>query len=218
MRNTRVSVQMANVTTPKIDSIMMVLAPVIEEIFPHEKYDVDMTGNAVVTLKSTDFLLKNLAYSLLLAFIVISLLMVFAFRDIKIVLISLIPNLIPLLVTAGVMGLCGIPLKMSTILVFSIALGISVDNTIHYLSRYRLQMRYSGGNVKDSVFAAMMEAGPSMIYSASVLICGFLIFALSSFGGTQVVGLLVPVTLLVSMVTNTIVLPSLILTFNRKKI
>ena len=116
------------------------------------------------------------------------------------------------------MGLCGIPLKMSTILVFSIALGISVDNTIHYLSRYRLQMRYSGGNVKDSVFAAMMEAGPSMIYSASVLICGFLIFALSSFGGTQVVGLLVPVTLLVSMVTNTIVLPSLILTFNRKKI
>ena len=218
MRNTRVSVQMANVTTPKIDSIMMVLAPVIEEIFPHEKYDVDMTGNAVVTLKSTDFLLKNLAYSLLLAFIVISLLMVFAFRDIKIVLISLIPNLIPLLVTAGVMGLCGIPLKMSTILVFSIALGISVDNTIHYLSRYRLQMRYSGGNVKNSVFAAMMEAGPSMIYSASVLICGFLIFALSSFGGTQVVGLLVPVTLLVSMVTNTIVLPSLILTFNRKKI
>ncbi|MGN0033636.1 MAG: RND family transporter [Candidatus Limimorpha sp.] len=218
LRNTRVSVQMANITTPKIDSIMVALKPVIEEIFPHEKYDVDMTGNAVVTLKSTDFLLKNLAYSLMLAFLVISILMVIAFRDIKIVLISLIPNIIPLLVTAGVMGFSGIPLKMSTILVFSIALGISVDNTIHYLSRYRLQMKYNGGNVREAVFSAMMEAGPSMIYSASVLVCGFLIFALSSFGGTQVVGLLVPLTLLVSMVTNTAILPSLILTFNRKKI
>ena len=116
------------------------------------------------------------------------------------------------------MGYCGIPLKMSTILVFSIALGISVDNTIHYLARYRLQMKINNYDIKKSVMAAIQETGPSMIYSASILICGFLIFAFSSFGGTKIVGFLVPFTLLIALITNILVLPALVLTFYRKKI
>ena len=218
MRSTRVSVQMANVTTPEIDAISKSLRPQIDQIFPKEKYDVVMTGSAMVTLQGTNYLIVNLSHSLLLAFIVIALLMAITFHKFKMVVISLIPNLIPLLFTAGVMGFCGIPLKMSTILVFSIALGISVDNTIHYLARYRLQMRYNNNDIRKSVMAAIQETGPSMIYSASVLICGFLIFAFSSFGGTKIVGFLVPFTLLIALITNVLVLPALVLTFNRKKI
>ena len=218
MQSTRISVQMANVTTPEIDAISKSLRPKIDRIFPKEKYDVVMTGSAMVTLQGTNYLIVNLAHSLFLAFIVIALLMAITFHKFKMVVISLIPNLIPLLFTAGVMGFCGIPLKMSTILVFSIALGISVDNTIHYLARYRLQMRYNNNDIRKSVMAAILETGPSMIYSASVLICGFLIFAFSSFGGTKIVGFLVPFTLLIALITNILVLPALVLTFNRKKI
>ena len=218
MQCTRISVQMANVTTPKIDSISKSLTPAINKIFPKEKYDVVMTGSAMVTLQGTNYLIRNLSYSLFLAFLVIAFLMVITFRKFKMVVISLIPNLIPLLFTAGVMGYFGIPLKMSTIIVFSIALGISVDNTIHYLARYRLQMKINGNDIKKSVMAAIQETGPSMIYSASILICGFLIFAFSSFGGTKIVGFLVPLTLLIALITNILVLPALVLTFNRKKI
>ena len=218
MQSTRVSVQMANVTTPEIDNISKLLRPQIDKIFPKEKYDVVMTGSAMVTLQGTNYLIVNLSHSLLLAFIVIALLMAFTFHKFKMVVISLIPNLIPLLFTAGVMGFCGIPLKMSTILVFSIALGISVDNTIHYLARYRLQMKINNNDIKKSVMAAILETGPSMIYSATILICGFLIFAFSSFGGTKIVGFLVPFTLLIALITNILVLPALVLTFNRKKI
>ena len=218
MQCTRISVQMANVTTPKIDSISKALRPAIEKIFPKDKYDVVMTGSAMVTLQGTNYLIRNLSYSLLLAFVVIALLMVITFHKFKMVVISLIPNLIPLVFTAGVMGYTGIPLKMSTIIVFSIALGISVDNTIHYLARYRLQMKSNNYDIKKSVMAAIQETGPSMIYSASILICGFLIFAFSSFGGTKIVGFLVPLTLLVALITNILVLPALVLTFNRKKI
>ena len=218
MQSTRISVQMANVTTPEIDAISKSLRPTIDHIFPKEKYDVVMTGSAMVTLQGTNYLIRNLSYSLVLAFVVIALLMVITFHKFKMVVISLIPNLIPLVFTAGVMGVCGIPLKMSTILVFSIALGISIDNTIHYLARYRLQMRNNNNDIRKSVMAAILETGPSMIYSASVLICGFLIFAFSSFGGTKIVGFLVPFTLLIALITNILVLPALVLTFNRKKI
>ena len=218
MRNTRISVQMANVTTPEIDAISRSLKPAIDKIFPQEKYDVVMTGSAMVTLQGTNYLIVNLSHSLLLAFIVIALLMVITFHKFKMVVISLIPNLIPLLFTAGVMGYFGIPLKMSTIIVFSIALGISVDNTIHYLARYRLQMKINNNDIKKSVMAAILETGPSMIYSATILICGFLIFAFSSFGGTKIVGFLVPFTLLIALITNILVLPALVLAFNRKKI
>jgi len=218
MQSARISVQMANVTTPEIDAISKSLRPKIDQIFPKEKYDVVMTGSSMVTLQGTNYLIVNLSHSLFLAFIVIALLMAITFHKFKMVIISLIPNLIPLIFTAGVMGVCGIPLKMSTILVFSIALGISVDNTIHYLARYRLQMKINNFDIKKSVMAAILETGPSMIYSASVLICGFLIFAFSSFGGSKIVGFLVPFTLLIALITNILVLPSLVLTFNKKKI
>ena len=218
MSKTRISVQMANITTPRIDSINRSLRSKIEKIFPNDKYDVSITGNSVVFLEGTNYMVRNLLYSLLLAFVVITILVALVARSFRIVIISMVPNLIPLLFTAALMGLCGISIKTSSIIVFSIALGISVDNTIHYISRYRRQIRNNKGDIRKSAFEAMNEIGPSMIASASVLICGFFIFSFSSLVATQIVGYLVPFTLLIAMMTNLIILPCLVLTINKKKI
>ena len=127
----------------------------------------------------------------------------------------MIPNLVPLVTTAGLMGYLGIPIKPSTILVFSIAFGISVDDAIHYLAKFRLEMKLSRGELRSSVINAVHEAGVSMIYTSVVLFCGFTVFSLSDFQGIQALGVLVSITLLVAMFTNLLILPSLLLTFEK---
>jgi predicted RND superfamily exporter protein len=131
------------------------------------------------------------------------------------VVVAMVPNLIPLVVTAGIMGWAGIPLKPSTLLVFSIALGISVDDTIHYLAKYRQELKYRHWDIKECVLVALRESGLGMFYTSIVLFCGFSVFMFSQFGGTQALGLLISVTLLIAMVTNLLILPSLLLTLNK---
>ncbi|MEE4257123.1 MAG: MMPL family transporter, partial [Bacteroidales bacterium] len=207
-RITRVSIQMANIGTKEISMITEKLRPEIDKIFPPEDYDVVMTGTSVVFLEGSNYLVKNLLTSLLLALAVISLLMALLFTSARMIVISLIPNLLPQLMTAALMGYLGIPIKPSTILIFSIALGISVDNAIHFLSRYRLQLKLQNWNIKSSVIAALSETGYSMIYSSVVLFFGFGIFVLSSFGGTEALGYLIPFTLLMALLSNLFFLPS----------
>jgi len=214
-RITRISIQMANIGTREIEALTDSLRPVINEIFPPSDYDVEMTGTSVVYLKGTDYMVKNLFSSLLLALAIISVLMALLFTSFRMIIISLIPNLIPLIMTAGMMGFAGISIKPSTILIFSIALGISVDNAIHYLSRYRLQLQLNNWNIKESVLAALKETGFSMIYSSVVLFFGFSIFILSSFGGTEALGYLICFTLLVALASNLFILPSLLLTMDK---
>ncbi len=212
---TRVSIQMANIGTHEIQMITERLRPEIDNIFPPEDYDVEMTGTSVVFLKGSSYMVKNLLQSLLLALLVISLLMALLFTSARMIVISLIPNLIPQLMTAALMGYLGIPIKPSTILIFSIALGISVDNAIHFLSRYRLQLKLNDWNIKPSVIAALHETGYSMIYSSVVLFFGFGIFILSSFGGTEALGYLIPFTLLIALLSNLFFLPSLLLSLDK---
>ncbi len=214
-RTTRISVQMANVGTVKIDSIQRSLRPVIDSIFNPARYDVTITGTSVVFLKGTNFLIRNLWESIALAVVVIALLLAFLFTSWRMILISLIPNLIPQLITAALMGFTGIPIKPSTILIFSIALGISVDNSIQFLSRYRLQLKHTGHDIPASVISALRETGYSMIYSSTVLFFGFGIFILSTFGGTQALGFLISITLLVAGLLNMFVLPSMLLTLDK---
>lgn len=216
LQKTRISVQMANIGTTEIDTLQKKLKPTIDEIFPPEDFDVDITGGSIVFLEGTNYLVKNLISSLLLALLVIAVLMALTFSSFKMVIISLIPNLIPQLLTAAMMGYVGISIKPSTILIFSIALGISVDNTIHFLARYRLQLFLNDWKIKESVLAALLETGFSMIYSAVVLFFGFAIFILSSFGGTEALGYLVSFTLLAAMLSNLFVLPSLLLTLDKR--
>jgi uncharacterized protein len=212
---TRISVQMANVGTKTIDSIQKSLKPTIDSIFNPAKYKVIITGTSVVFLKGTNFLIRNLWESIGLAVVVIALLLASLFSSWRMILISLIPNLIPQLMTGALMGFAGIPIKPSTILIFSIALGISVDNSIQFLSRYRLQLKHTGRNIPASVISALQETGYSMIYSSTVLFFGFGIFVLSTFGGTQALGFLISFTLLVAGLLNMLVLPSMLLSLDK---
>jgi len=142
--------------------------------------------------------------------------MAWMFRSPQMILISLIPNILPLLITGGLMGFLNIPIKPSTILVFSIAFGISVDDTIHFLAKYRQELLSNNWKIKPAVYSALRETGVSMFYTSIVLFFGFLVFTVSSFGGTIALGGLVSVTLLLAMVSNLLLLPSLLLSFEKK--
>ncbi len=213
---TRISVQMANIGTKDIKRIKDELGPRIDSIFPPDKYDVVITGTSVVFLEGTKYLIKNLLTSLILALIVISILMALLFTSARMIVISMTPNLLPQILTAAMMGFLAISIKPSTILIFSIALGISVDNAIHFLSRYRLQLKLNDWNIKISVINALRETGFSMVYSSVVLFFGFSIFTLSTFGGTEAMGYLIAFTLLIALLSNLFLLPSLLLTLDKR--
>lgn len=188
---------------------------ILQSIVAKNSLSYIVTGTGVVYTKGTTYLVNNLIISLLTAIALIALLMAFLFKSWRMVLVSLIPNLIPLVFTSGLMGYLGIPLKPSTILVFSIAFGISVDDTIHFLAKYRQELKYQSWNLKTSIQNAIKEVGVSMVYTSIILFFGFSIFTASSFGGTQALGLLVSVTLFVAMLSNLVLLPSLLLTLDK---
>lgn len=215
-QTTRISFQMADVATNRMDSLMSEILPQVDSIFSPAKYNVKVTGNSVVYAKGTNFLIKNLFESVLIAIVLISILMAFLFSSFRMILVSMVPNIIPLLITAAIMGFAGIPIKPSTIIVFSIALGISVDNAIQYLSRYRHELKATNGAIKQSALNALHEAGFSMIYTSIVLVLGFSVFIVSEFGGTQALGILISTTLLIAMFFNVLVLPSLLLTLDKR--
>ena len=187
----------------------------IAELFPKDRYEVSMTGKALVFQKGTKYLLDNLIWSLVLAIFITAALIAFMFRSFKMILVALIPNLFPLFITAGLMGYFNIPLKPSTILVYGIAFGLSVDDTIRFLSQYRQELKKNNWKIKKSVFATLKDSGLSMFYTSVVLFFGFSVFMLSSFGGTIALGGLVSVTLLFGMLSNLVLLPSLVLTLNK---
>jgi len=211
----RISLRMNDLATPQMDTILSKLRPKINSIFPPEEFDVVITGMSRVFLEGTKYLVGNLAYSLLLVILLISIFMAWMFRSSRMVIVSLIPNLIPLLLTAAIMGYFSIPIKPSTILVFSIAFGISVDDTIHFLAKYRQELIASNWHIKKSVFNALKETGVSMIYTSVVLFFGFFVFIASDFGGTQALGLLVSITLFFAMLSNLLLLPALLLTLEK---
>ncbi len=211
----RVTTFMRDIGTDKMKKIEERLKEKIDKLFPSERYTVTMTGKAYVFEKGTHYLVKNLVLSLLFAIILISLLMAYLFRSFKMIIISLLPNLLPLIITAGLMGFLGVPIKPSTILVFSIAFGISVDDTIHFLAKYRQELIANNWKIKRSVFSTMKEAGVSMFYTSVVLFFGFSVFTLSSFGGTVALGGLVAATLLFAMLSNLILLPALLLSLEK---
>ena len=211
----RITLRMKDIPTPKMDSILNQLKPKIDSIFNPEEYNVVVTGSSRVFLEGTKFLVGNLVYSLLLVILLISIFMAWMFRSFRMVIISLIPNLIPLLLTSAIMGYFSIPIKPSTILVFSIAFGISVDDTIHFLAKYRQELVASNWNIRQSVFNALKETGVSMIYTSVVLFFGFFVFVASDFGGTVALGLLVSITLFFAMLSNLLLLPALLLSLEK---
>ena len=184
-------------------------------VFPPDQYNVTITGKALVFQKGTGYLLDNLLSSLVFAFFLTAVLIGFMFRSFKMILVSIIPNLLPLLLTAAIMGFMDIPLKPSTILVFGIAFGLSVDDTVRFLAQYREELKKNNWKIRKSVYATFNDAGLSMFYTSIVLFFGFSVFMLSSFGGTIALGGLVSVTLFFGMMSNLMLLPALVLTLNK---
>ena len=210
----RITTFMKDIPSDRIEEIEEDLIKKIDKIFPPNLYKVKLTGKTLLYLKGTYYLIRNLIFSLSLAILLIALFMAYMFRSPKMIVISLIPNLLPLIITAGVMGFSGIPLKPSTILVFSIAFGISVDDTIHFLAKYRQELIANNRKVKAAVYISLRETAVSMFYTSIVLFFGFAVFMSSNFGGTVALGGLVSVTLLFAMLANLILLPSLLLSID----
>ena len=189
---------------------------ILRKAIDHEYYDLTFTGTSVVVSEGTKYLFINLVQSLVFAILSISALMAVLFRSFRIILISMIPNIIPLLFTAGIMGYFQIPLKPSTLLVFGIALGITVDNAILFLAKYRQELKLHMWDIRYSILLSLRETGLGIFYTSVILFFGFIMFAFSQFGGTKALGMLVSLTILVGMMTNLIILPALLLSLERK--
>ncbi|MDI1256992.1 MAG: MMPL family transporter [Flavobacterium sp.] len=213
----RITTFMKDIGTQEMAKVEAKIRKKTDEIFPKDRFEVTLTGKALVFQKGTSYLIDNLIESLIFAILMIAGLMAYLFRSFKMVMASVITNVLPLCITSGLMGYFEIPLKPSTILVFSIAFGISVDNAIQFMAKYRHDLLANNGKVKKSVFSALRETGISTFYTSVVLIFGFAIFTLSSFSGTIALGGLISCTLLFAMFANLLVLPALVLTFEKKK-
>jgi uncharacterized protein len=213
----RITTFMRDIGTDEMEAVENKLQQKIDVIFPKDRYDVTLTGKALVFQKGTSYLVDNLVESLVFAILLIALLMAYLFRSIKMIAASVITNILPLCITSGIMGYFDIPLKPSTILVFSIAFGISVDNAIQFMAKYRYDLIQNNGKIKKSIFSALRETGISTFYTSVVLIFGFAVFMLSSFSGTIALGGLISGTLLFAMFANLLVLPALVLTFEKKR-
>jgi uncharacterized protein len=210
-RVARVSVNMADVGSAKLPVLLDSLRPKVNAIFDTTQYKVTFTGTSVIFLEGGRFIIDGLTESILLAFVLIIFCMLYLFRSFRMLIISLIPNIIPLAVTAGVMGWVGIPLKPSTVLVFSVALGIAIDVTIRFLVNFKQELPHHDLDISATVKQTIHETGLSIVYTSLILLAGFMIFSFSEFGGTKALGWLTSLTLLMAMITNLTILPALLL-------
>ncbi len=215
-QTTRISVNMADVGSIRLPAILNSIEKKSRELFDSTKYDVQLTGTTVTFLEGSAFIIHGLKESILWAFLLIAVCMLYLFRSLRILVCSLLPNLIPLVITAGVMGWAGVPLKPSTVLVFSIALGIAIDITIRFLVNFK-QDRQPNEDVKETVARTIHSTGISIIYTSLVLIAGFVIFCFSGFGGTEALGWLTSLTLIMATLTNLLFLPALLISINARR-
>lgn len=213
----RISFQMADVGSKRLDALLLELKPRIDSILTPKRFDVTLTGSSIIFSKGTDYLLRHLFESIGLAIVLISLLRLAQFKSLGIMFISLLPNIVPLIITAGLMGFFNIALKPSTILIFTIAFGLASDQTIYFLTRYQQELTLTNYSVTKVVSDTIRETGVSMTHIALILFFGFGIFTASTFGGTVVLGLLLSITLIVALVFNLTLLPALMLWLDKKK-
>jgi predicted RND superfamily exporter protein len=216
-RETRVSVNMKDIGSAELPLFLHKLDSATKIIFDTSKYKVEITGSSVTFLEGSNFIVRGLGESIFWAFLLIAICMIFLFRSFPILMCSLVPNIVPLLMTAGLMGWVGISLKPSTVLVFSVALGIAIDVTIRFLVNYKQELPRLSNNVHETLLQTIKHTGISIIYTSLVLVAGFVIFCFSDFGGTKALGWLTSLTLVVSTFTNLILLPALIKTFIKQR-
>lgn len=216
-RQTRISVNMKDIGSAKLPGLLKKIDSASVAIFDTAKYNVVITGSSVTFLEGSNFIVKGLGESIFWAFLLIAICMIFLFRSFPILICSLIPNIVPLFITAGIMGWTGVSLKPSTVLVFSVALGIAIDVTIRFLVNYKQELPHLNYQVHTTLVQTIKHTGISIIYTSLVLVAGFIIFCFSDFGGTKALGWLTSITLVVSTLTNLVLLPALIKSFIKSK-
>ena len=216
-RQTRISVNMKDIGSAKLPGLLQKIDSASVAIFDTAKYNVVITGSSVTFLEGSNFIVKGLGESIFWAFLLIAICMIFLFRSFPILICSLIPNIVPLFITAGIMGWTGVSLKPSTVLVFSVALGIAIDVTIRFLVNYKQELPHLNYQVHTTLVQTIKHTGISIIYTSLVLVAGFIIFCFSDFGGTKALGWLTSITLVVSTLTNLVLLPALIKSFIKSK-
>ena len=212
---TRITVQMEDIGSDSMPKLLSELQPKIDSIFSPEAYDVSLTGTGIVSLAGYNYLIKSLIGSVLLALVLIAIIMGLQFRSGKVLFLTLLPNLIPLIFTAAIMGYFDIELKPSTVLIFSVAFGIAVDFSIHFMAKYRQELVRHSFNVHETVLVSLRETGVSMLYTYIILFFGFIIFSFSEFEGTKNLGILTSITLTVALLTNLLLLPSIIMYYDK---
>ena len=215
MQYTRISVSMADVGTKELPVILNGIETRANELFDTTEHTIQLTGTSITFLEGSQFIINGLKESVFWAFLLIALCMLYLFKSVRILVCSLLPNIIPLIITAGVMGWVGVPLKPSTVLVFSVALGIAIDITIRFLVNYKQELTHYNNNVIETVKATIKNTGLSIVYTSLVLTAGFILFCVSGFGGTKALGWLTSLTLLVATITNLVLLPVLLITFKK---
>ena len=214
----RISVNMADVGSARLPFILDDLEKKTHQLFDTSRYHVELTGTSVTYLEGSSFIIKGLKDSIQWAFVLIAVCMLLLFRSVRILLCSLIPNVIPLIITAGIMGWAGVRLKPSTVIIFSIALGIAIDITIRFLVNYKQESSGPDGKKADAertVIDTINKTGISILYTSLVLIAGFVIFCFSDFGGIFALGWLTSLTLVIATVTNLVFLPALLITLTK---
>ncbi|MEZ0609152.1 RND family transporter [Fibrella sp. WM1] len=227
-RYTRVSFQVADIGSTRLRALIDQLQPRADSIFnfdretgqwvaPADRYAVNITGNSVTFTRGNEYLLRNLAESTLLAIGLVSVILVILLRDLRLSLTAIVPSIVPLIVTAGLMGYFHINLKPSTILIFSIAFGLSSDGTIYFITKYRDELRDKSVDVAEAISRTIRQTGVSMVYTAFILFAGFAIFTASTFQGTVSLGILVSITLLMGMTSNLILLPAFLMTVYHRR-
>ena len=212
----RISINMADIGSARLPLLLDSIQKKVDTLFPKNRYDVRLTGTSITFLEGSAFIINGLKESIFWAFLLIALCMLYLFKSFRILLCSLIPNVIPLVITAGVMGWVGVPLKPSTVLVFSVALGIAIDITIRFLINYKQELPHQNFDRKKTVIETIHSTGISIIYTSLVLIAGFIIFSFSGFGGTKALGWLTSLTLITATLTNLVLLPALLIGMEKK--
>jgi len=213
----RISANMADIGSRRLQELLKEIDGKSAQLFDTATYHVELTGSSVTFLEGTSFIINGLKESIMWAFLLIALCMLYLFRSLRILLCSLVPNVIPLVITAGVMGWAGVRIKPSTVLVFSVALGIAIDITIRFLVNYKQVLDRERKSSAVAVVDTIHKTGISIIYTSLVLIAGFVIFCFSGFGGTQALGWLTSLTLVMATFTNLVFLPALLLSTGRDK-
>lgn len=215
-RKARISLQVKDIGSEKMQILTDNIRTQLNDIFPKSQFQTKITGNSYLFMIGNRYLVKSLFQSVLIAFVLIAIIMGSLFTSFKMVLVSLIPNTIPLLITAGIMGFFGVPLKPSTILVFSIAFGIAIDDTIHFLAKFRQELKVGKKSIRSVLSLTVKEMGSSLLYTSVVLFFGFIIFSFSEFQGTVSLGILTSISLFFALFANLFVLPALILSYEKR--